>query len=444
MLRTAPRLRILAGAGLLALGAAACGGSSGHLSASNATTTTTGAQAPTSSTTASGATASGGPASTSTTAAGGSTGSAILGGSSSPTTTTHSSAGGTAAGSGSSAPGGALGSGDTHTPSASLTGAGANSIQPFFARVFYDYQQANHSVTVNYSPAGSSVGVSDIQQQTVDFGDTEIPMSSSDIAKAKGGNVLQVPVDLGGVSLSYNVPGVGGGLHLNADVVARIFLGKITNWNDSAIAALNPSAHLPDLSIVPVHRADSSGPGWDLDDYLIKGSPTWVSAIGTSSPSKSWPESKVGVGQQLNTGVASYIAQNQGAIGYVEYSYALQAGFSNVALQNAAGDYVAPTEATIANAGSNATSVSATNFDIVDSPGANTYALANFSWTLLYQKQSDANKGITLGRLFDWVTTSGQSRSSALGYAPLPSNIVNLAHQTLLQLQDSSGHPLFS
>ena len=299
-------------------------------------------------------------------------------------------------------------------------------------------------MSVNYSPAGSSVGISDIQQNTVDFGDTEIPMSSSDLAKASAGSVLQVPVDLGGVAVSYNVPGAGRGLHLNGDVLARIYLGKVTKWNDPAIQSLNPSVSLPDLSIIPVHRADSSGPGWDLDAYLIKTSPEWVSATGSSTPSKSWPKASVGVGQQLNTGVASYIQQNQGAIGYLEYAYALEGGFTNAALLNQSASYVAPSLSSIAAAGAQASGLSASNFSIIDEPGSGTYPLANFSWTLLYQKQSNTNKGITLGKLFDWVASSEQQVAASLGYAPLPANVVSLAHQTLLQLEDSSGRRLFS
>ena len=149
-----------------------------------------------------------------------------------------------------------------------LDGAGANSIAPFFEKVFYDYEQLHSNVTVNYSPAGSSVGIKDIQENTVDFGDSEIPMSPSALAAAKGGAVLQVPVELGGVAISYNLPGVGGGLRLDGPTLAAIFDGTITNWDDPAIAKVSGASNLPDLAIVPVHRADSSGPGWDLDQYL--------------------------------------------------------------------------------------------------------------------------------------------------------------------------------
>jgi phosphate transport system substrate-binding protein len=330
------------------------------------------------------------------------------------------------------------------TNTVTLNGAGANSINPFFERVFYDYHQKNAKTKVNYSPAGSSVGVKDIQQNTVDFGDTEIPMSASDLAKTTAGVVLQVPVDLGGVAVSYNLPGAPKNLNLDGPTLAAIFAGTITKWNDPQIASVSGVANLPNLPIVPVHRADSSGPGWDLDAYLIKTAPAWVTKIGTNKPSKTWPLSTVGIGQQLNTGVASYVHQTSGAIGYVEYGYALQAGFNNVAVKNQAGSFVAPSLTSIAAAGAQASTLSASNFSIIDEPGAGTYPLANFSWTLLYQKQPNQAKGIAAGKLFDYVVTTGQGVAAQLGYAPLPPSVVSLAQRTLSQLQTASGSPLFT
>jgi phosphate transport system substrate-binding protein len=333
---------------------------------------------------------------------------------------------------------------DTSTATAvSLSGAGANSIEPFFDAVFYAYHKANPKTTITYSPAGSSVGITDIEQSTVDFGDTEVPMSSSDLAKVPQ-TILQVPVDLGGVAISYNLPGVTKNLELDGPTLAAIFDGSITNWDSPQIAAVSGVSGLPNLAIVPVHRADSSGPGWDLDDYLIKTSPAWVAKIGTAKPSKSWPLAKVGIGEQLNTGVASYIHQTPGAIGFVSYGYALEAGFTNASIKNHAGDFVAPSAQGIAAAGSQATDLSAKNFAIIDEPGAATYPLANFSWTLLDQKQSDAAKGLALGKLFDYVVTTAQAQATGLGYSPLPPDAVQLAESTLQQLESSAGAPLFT
>jgi phosphate transport system substrate-binding protein len=343
-----------------------------------------------------------------------------------------------------SATGGALSATcDTQSPSFKLSGAGANSIQPFFTRVFYYYSQADKAVSVNYSPAGSSVGVTDIQQNTVNFGDSEIPIATP--ASGTGGNILQVPVDLGGVALSYNLPGVSGGLKLDGPTLAGIFLGTIKTWNDPAIGALNPGVSLPSTAIVPVHRADSSGPGYDLDQYLIDtGGSAWTSSAAGTTPSTKWPLPKIGVGEQLNTGVAGFIQQTPGAIGYVEYAYSLQAGFTNAAIKNSAGSYVKPSQTSIAAAGAASSGLSASNFNIVNGAGSGTYPLANFSWTLIYQKQSNTTLGVVLGKLLDWVTTTGQQQAAALGYSPLPANVVALAHQTLLTLENSAGKALFS
>ncbi|MGA3352412.1 MAG: phosphate ABC transporter substrate-binding protein PstS [Acidimicrobiales bacterium] len=341
------------------------------------------------------------------------------------------------------APGGPLGPAyDTKTSSSvSVSGAGANSINPFFEKVFYEYHLKNSKTSITYSPAGSSVGISDIEQGTVDFGDTEIPMSSKDLAKTTRA-ILQVPVDLGGVAISYNLPGVAS-LKLDGPTLAAIFQGKITNWDSSQIAAVSGDRKLPDLAIVPVHRADSSGPGWDLDDYLIKTAPAWAAKVGTKA-SKTWPLPKVGVGEQLNSGVATYVSQTHGAIGFVEYGYALEAKFTNAALKNKAGAFVAPSLHSIAQAGSEATGLSSTKFSIIDEPGAGTYPLANFSWTLLYKKGTNEAKSIALGKLFDWVVTTGQKYSSTLGYAPLPADVVALSTKTLDDLQTPEGGPLFS
>jgi phosphate transport system substrate-binding protein len=336
-------------------------------------------------------------------------------------------------------PSGTLGgSADTSTPVAALTGAGASSAQPFLTRAFYDYNRSNHNVTVNYAPTGSAVGISDIEANSVSFGQSEIPMTATDQTKATAGPILQVPIDLGGVAVSYNVSGAPRDLHLSGDQIAGIYLGTITDWHqiDSAI----PSG----TKIVAVHRADSSGPGYDLDQYLIDTSPTWVNGIGTSTPSKTWPKANIGIGQQLNSGVATYVKQTPGAIGYIEYAYALQNNFANASLLNMAGSYVAPSISSIGAAGVHATNLNASNFNVVNEPGATTYPLVNFSWSLIYQKQTVTSTGVALGKLLDWVTSTGQREATPLGYATLPANVRAVAHATLLQLQDSTGAPLFS
>jgi phosphate transport system substrate-binding protein len=281
------------------------------------------------------------------------------------------------------------------------------------------------------------VGLKDIEAGTVNFADSEVPATAADIAKvpASAGGLLQVPVDLGGVALSYNIPGVRNGLHLSTSVLTGIFDGSITNWDNSQIAKSSGDSKLPNLKIVPVHRADSSGPGYDLDQYLIDTSPTWVSKVGTKTPSLTWPLASVGLGEQLNSGVADYIHETRGAIGYVSYGYAVQDGFTNAALPNQDGNYVAPSTSSIAAAGSKASNLSATNFSIIYESGANTYPLANFSWTLLDRKQSDATTEADLAQLFNYVIATGQSAATSLGYVPLPADALALAKNTLGELE---------
>jgi phosphate transport system substrate-binding protein len=427
---------VVVAAGLIA---AACGSSSpsaskkssnSHKEASGSTTTTT---KPTASTTTT--TAAAGASTTTTTAAGTKTTTTTAkGGTSTPTTAAAA-----------STPGGSLSANPTSSPAATLTGIGASSIQPFYGKVLYQYNQLNHGVSVNFTGSGSGPGVTAIEQNTANFGQSEVPMTAAQLAASKG-PVLQVPVDLGGVAVSYHVSGVSG-LKLNGPVLAQIYLRTITNWNDPAIAALNPGVTLPNENIVPVFRSDTSGPGYDLDQYLIDTSPAWTTAIAATAPSTTWPTAGRATGdsgEDLNAGVASYIQETEGAIGYVEYSYALEANFSNAALLNKSGSYVTPSVSSIAAAGATATGLSSTNFNIIYSAGGSTYPLANFSWALIYQKQTTTNIGIVLGKLFQWVTTSGQSYSSGLGYAPLPSAAVSLAHSTLVGLQTATGSPIFT
>jgi phosphate transport system substrate-binding protein len=351
---------------------------------------------------------------------------------------------GTASVAGAAAPGGSLSANLTKTPAAALTAVGASSAQPFYGRVLYQYSKVNKKVSVTYAPSGSGPGVVAVEQNTATFGQSEIPMTAAQQALAKG-PVLQVPVDLGGVAISYHVSGVKTALKLSGPVLAQIYLRQITTWNAPAIAALNPKVKLPNENIIPVFRADTSGPGYDLDQYLIDTDPAWATGAGGKA-STTWPTEGRATGdsgEQLNSGVATYIEQTEGAIGYIEYAYSAQSKFTNAALLTKSKTYVAPTVTTIANAAMQAKDVSAANFNLVWGPGAQTYPLANFSWAIMYQQQSNTNTGIILGKLFTWISTVGQSYSKALGYAPLPKVIVTLDHTTLLQLETASGQKIF-
>jgi phosphate transport system substrate-binding protein len=329
---------------------------------------------------------------------------------------------------------------DLSGPSASLTGAGSTFDQPFFTRAFYDYNQKNSGVTVTYASIGSGGGIAQFQAQTVNFGASDVPMSASDIASAKGGTVLQVPVALGGEAISYNLSGVKGGLHLTGTVLAEIYLGQIKTWNDPAIAALNGGVTLPSQAITVVHRSDGSGTSYIFTNYLSTISPAWSSGPGTGKTVK-WP---VGLGGKGNEGVAGLVKQVSGSIGYVELAYALQNNFTFAAIQNPAGSWVEPSLATVASDAAQKPTVSSTNFSIVNEMGSNSYPISGYSWTLVYETQTNTNNGTALVKVLDWLTHAGQADAQALDYVPLPANIQQLARTTLQMVVDSSGKKLLS
>lgn len=329
---------------------------------------------------------------------------------------------------------------DLSGPSASLTGAGSTFDQPFFTRAFYDYNQKNSGVTITYASIGSGGGIAQFQAQTVNFGASDVPMSASDIAKAKGGTVLQVPVALGGVSISYNLYGVKGGLKLTGQVLAEIYMGQVKTWNDPAITALNPGVTLPSQAITVIHRSDGSGTSYIFTNYLSTVSPAWSSGPGTGKTVK-WP---VGLGGKGNEGVAGLVKEVAGSIGYVELAYALQNNFTYAAIQNAAGSWVEPSLATVAADAAQKPTVSSTDFSIVNEMGSNSYPISGYSWVLIYQTQTNTNNGTALVKVLDWLTHAGQADAQALNYVPLPPNIQQLARTTLQMIVDSSGKQLLS
>jgi len=352
--------------------------------------------------------------------------------SSTPSSTTTTKA---ASSSGTTAPADPYAQTDLHAPAGTLTGAGSTFDQPFFTKAFYAYNQQNHGVTVNYASIGSGGGIQQFQANTVNFGASDVPMSPLDISKATGGQVLQVPVALGGVSISYNVPGVASGLKLTPKVLADIFLGNVKTWNDSEIKSLNPGAKLPSNPITVVYRSDGSGTTYIFTNYLSTVSPAWSSGPGTGK-SVSWP---VGVGQKGNEGVAGFIHTTPYTLGYVELAYAIQNNFTYAKIQNAAGQYVSPSLSSVAADAAQKPDINSVNFSIVDQPGATSYPISGYSWALIYQLQKNAALGTTLVDLFDWLTHAGQSQASSLDYVPLPANIQQLARTTLLQVTGPDG-----
>ncbi len=403
--------------------AAACGSSTpsasgknkAHKSASGATTTTV---AGATTTTVAGA--------TTTTVKSSSTGTTVK--SSTTATTAKSTTATTAASGGSTALGG---SNDFNTPAAKLTGAGSTFDQPLFARQFYDYNKDNSKVSVTYASVGSGAGETDILGNTVNFGASDVPEPAG--TTGSGGAILQIPVVLGGIAMAYNEPCLGSNTHLTGTQIAQIYSGKITDWN--AIDSSCPSGS----KIEPVYRADSSGTSNAFTHYMTSvDAADWPAGLDGKQPA--FP---VGEGGNGNAGVAGDVQNGSGTIGYVELAYALQSSLSYAAVQNAAGQFVVPTLGSVSADAADFPNVSPTNYLIVNGTSSGAYPISTYSWIILYQKQSNTNNGLALGKMIHWMVTGGQSDASAIGYAPLPSNIVSLAETTINQMQNSSGAALF-
>ncbi len=324
------------------------------------------------------------------------------------------------------------GANDFNTPAAALTGAGSTFDQPLFARQFYDYNKSNSKVTVNYASVGSGTGETDILAGSVNFGASDVPEPAG--TTGTGGAILQVPVVLGGIAMAYNEPCLGKNVHLTGTQIAQIYSGKITDWNTISSACPTGS------NIEPVYRADSSGTSNAFTHYLTAvDAADWPAGLDGKQPA--FPKGEGGNG---NAGVAGDVQGGAGTIGYVELAYALQSGLNYAAVQNSAGAFVVPDSTSVAADAAAFPAVSATNYLIVNGSGAGSYPISTYSWVIVYQKQSNANNGIALGKMLDWMATAGQSDAAAIGYVPLPANIQSLAIATINSMQNSSGQPLFS
>jgi phosphate transport system substrate-binding protein len=311
-----------------------------------------------------------------------------------------------------------------HAAALSLTGAGSTFAGPFFTKAFEAYK-GKYGADVNYQLIGSGGGIKAFTAKTVDFGATDVPMNPTTelpAAVAAGGPVLQVPITIGGVSVAYNIPGVKTGLHLSGRVLAQIYLGTITKWNDHAIKALNPKVKLPATQIVAVHRSDSSGTSYAFTDYLAQVSAQWRGIVGVGKL-PAWP---TGLGGNGNAGVAQLVQSTPNAIGYVELAYVLQNHMKQAAILNRARQFEAPSVKTVAAAAAHLPHVSATDFSIVNAPGKNAYPIATYTWVLLFQHPSDKAAGKALKSLFTWTATTGQKYAAGLDYVTLPKNIQKL------------------
>ena len=302
---------------------------------------------------------------------------------------------------------------------AALTGAGATFPNPLYSKWFSEYATKT-GVRINYQPIGSGGGIRQLSENTVDFGATDAPMSDEELGKARSGAILHVPTALGAVVVTYNLPTITAPLNLSGDVIAAIFQGQVTRWNDARIAALNNGVALPATDILVVHRSDGSGTSFVFTDYLSKVSAAWAKAPGKGKDVQ-WP---VGLGAKGNEGVAGQVKQSPGAIGYIELAYASQNKLPTAHVKNVQGEFVAPSIASVTAAAAGASSALPATTDyrisIVNAPGAGVYPIASFTWIILYQKQADAAKGKLLVDFLKWALTDGQAMEAPLDYAPLP------------------------
>ena len=319
-----------------------------------------------------------------------------------------------------------------------LTGAGSTFDAPFFAQAFAAYQQAHPGVAVSYAAVGSSGGITRFTAGKVDFGATDVPAAPADLAAARG-TTVQVPVDLGAVSVAYNVLTRNGApLKLTGPVLARIFLGQITRWDDPAITALNPGADLPDAWITVVHRSDGSGTTYIFSNYLSALSPAWAKVAGTGRSL----HSPTGYAANGNPGVAAAIGRIAYSIGYVERSYTTGTELGTAAIANQVGNYVTPTTAAITADAAAKPVITPDDFSIVNEPGAAAYPICGYSWVLISARQSSQPAGQALVALMSWLTHSGQAYAAALGYVPLPPAIQQLATATLARVTGPAGTSL--
>jgi len=303
-----------------------------------------------------------------------------------------------------------------------LNGAGATFPNIIYQDWMLRYNKAHSDVQLNYQSIGSGGGIRQFSDGTVDFGASDAPMKDSAIA-AINGNVLHIPTVLGGDVPTYNLPEVTATLRFTPDLLADIFLGKITKWNDARIAAANPGVKLPGSDIVVVHRSDGSGTTFIWTDYLSKISPEWEQKVGRGT-SVNWP---VGLGGKGNEGVTATVKQTPGAIGYVELGYAMINKLPAGAVQNKTGKFVTPALESITQAAAGAMRAMDPSTDfrvsITNPDGDQAYPIASFTWFLLRKQFDDASKATALVKFVWWAETEGQSRAQPLGYAPLPKQL---------------------
>ncbi len=309
-----------------------------------------------------------------------------------------------------------------------ITGAGATFPAPIYSKWFTEYSAAHPGVQINYQPIGSGGGIQQVTNGVVDFGASDMPMKDDALAGAKV-KVTHIPTVLGAVVPVFHVEGVTD-LHLSPDVLADIFLAKITTWNDPRIAKDNPGAHLPGDKIIVVHRSDGSGTTFIFTDYLGKVSKDWAGGPG-SGTAINWP---TGVGGKGNDGVAAQVRQFPGAIGYVELIYALQNHINFAAIRNASGNWVKGSIEGVTAAAATAKIPPDYRVSITNAPGPDSYPISSFTYLLIPTHPADMEKEKVIKDMLSWCVKSGESQASALSYAPLPQALSDKVLQTIYAL----------
>jgi phosphate transport system substrate-binding protein len=312
-----------------------------------------------------------------------------------------------------------------------LNGAGATFPYPMYSKWFSEYNKVHPEVQINYQSIGSGGGIRQVTEGTVEFGASDMPMTDDQLKEGEGKlktKVLNLPTVLGADVPAYNIPGVTEELKFTPEMLAGIFLGRISNWNDPAIAKDNPGVKFPNQEIIVVHRSDGSGTTFIWTDYLSKISPEWKSQVGANTSVK-WPK---GLGGKGNEGVSGSIRQLPGSIGYVELIYAVQNKILYGSVKNSSGSFVKASLESITAAAASAPKMPADfRVSITNAPGKDAYPISSFTWLLVPAQSKDAGKGKILADFLNWMVTDGQKMTAALAYAPLPDGVVAKEKDTI-------------
>ena len=319
-----------------------------------------------------------------------------------------------------------------------VNGAGATFPYPLYSKWFNEYVKIDPAVRFNYQSIGSGGGIRQITERTVDFGASDAPLTDAQLKKAPG--LIHIPTVLGAVVATYNLPG-NPTIRFTPDIMARIFLGKITKWNDAALAEANPGATLPNQPIVAVHRSDGSGTTSIWVDYLSKVSKELEQKVGRGT-SVNWP---VGLGGKGNEGVAGQVKNMPGGLGYVELAYAIKNNLPAAAIQNRAGQFIEPTLESTSAAAVAATKNMPPDFrvSLTDQSAEGTYPVVGFTYLLIYKEQRDEAKGRALVKFLGWAIRDGQKYGPDLLYAPLPAAVVTLVETKIREIT-YNGAPLLA